>query len=66
MTNTLICCKIKNAHGGIPKRLKGRAWKARRLVTGCEGSNPSSSAITVKFINPRSAVSRTEIFYSNK
>ena len=32
-------------HGGIPKRLKGRAWKARRHVTVCEGSNPSSSAI---------------------
>ena len=30
--------------GGIPKRLKGRAWKARRHVTVCEGSNPSSSA----------------------
>lgn len=52
MTNTLICCKIKNAHGGIPKRLKGRAWKARRLVTGCEGSNPSSSAISVLHTNP--------------
>ena len=31
--------------GGIPKRLKGRAWKARRLVTRCQGSNPCSSAI---------------------
>ena len=31
--------------GEIPKRLKGRAWKARRSVTGREGSNPSFSAM---------------------
>ena len=33
-----------NQCGGIPKRSKGRAWKARRLVTGRQGSNPCSSA----------------------
>ena len=34
-----------SCRGGIPKRLKGQAWKACRLLTGREGSNPSSSAI---------------------
>ena len=33
-----------SAFGGIPKWSKGRAWKARRLVTGRWGSNPHSSA----------------------
>ncbi len=35
-------------YGGIPKRLKGWAWKAHRHVTVCEGSNPSSSATIEK------------------
>ena len=43
--NTNRTFKYCSAYGGIPKRLKGRAWKARRHVTVCEGSNPSSSAI---------------------
>ena len=30
---------------GIPKRLKGQAWKACRSVTRCQGSNPCSCAI---------------------
>ena len=30
--------------GRIPKWLKGQAWKACRPLTGCLGSNPSSSA----------------------
>lgn len=36
---------------GIPKRLKGQAWKACRSVTRCQGSNPCSCAI-VKLKNP--------------
>ena len=44
--NTNRTFKYCSAYGGIPKRLKGRAWKARRHVTVCEGSNPSSSATT--------------------
>ena len=46
--NTIRTSKYCSAYGGIPKRLKGRAWKARRHVTVCEGSNPSSSAKTKK------------------
>ena len=33
---------------GIPKRLKGQAWKACRSVTRCQGSNPCSCAIEKK------------------
>lgn len=44
MTSRWLLDIIKHA-GEIPKWLKGQAWKACRLVTGCEGSNPSFSAI---------------------
>lgn len=45
MTRDKFLVIITIAAGELPKWLKGRAWKARRLVTGREGSNPSFSAI---------------------
>ncbi len=44
MTFELAFVIIIHGAGEIPKRLKGRAWKARRHLTVCEGSNPSFSA----------------------
>ena len=41
----LLAHIIAGRYGGIPKWLKGRAWKARRLLTGRKGSTPFSSAI---------------------
>ena len=40
-------CTIVRHIAGIPKWLKGQAWKACRSVTRCQGSNPCSCAIVV-------------------